>query len=202
MNIAPLPPVTADDRSEADINGLLSVTSEDFDRLCAQNPDLRLELTKAGKLIIMPPTGGDTGKRNLRLTAQVAIWNDRYELGEAFDSSTGYDFTAYGGGKLSPDVSWIARERLVGINTAGFIPLVPDFVIELRSRSDRLSDLQGKMAEYQRLGVLLGLLINPSDRQVEIYRRGQPVTVLDCPSSIDCAPELPGLVLDLIKIWS
>jgi Uma2 family endonuclease len=202
MNIAPLPPVTADDRSEANINGLLSVTSEDFDRLCAQNPDLRLELTKDGKLTIMPPTGGDTGERNAELIFQVVAWNRQQQIGRAFDSSTCYNFTAFGGGKLSPDVSWIAAERLVGIDTAGFIPLVPDFVIELRSRSDRLSDLQGKMAEYQRLGVLLGLLINPSDRQVEIYRRGQPVTVLDCPSSIDCAPELPGLVLDLIKIWS
>lgn len=182
-------------------NGLLQVAPEDFDRLCAQNPDLRLELTKDGKLIIMPPTGGDTGERNLRLSVQVGVWNDRTELGRAFDSSTGYDFTAFGGGKLSPDVSWIAKERLVGVKTVGFIPLVPDFVIELRSPSDQLADLQAKMAEYQRLGVALGLLINPRDLQVEIYQLGQPMELLAAPGAIDCSPIAPGLVLDLARIW-
>ncbi len=182
-------------------SGVLQVTPTEFDRLCRNNPDLRLELTKDGKLIIMPPTGGDTGKRNIRLAAQVAVWNDRTELGEAFDSSTGYDFTALGGGKLSPDVSWIANEQLVGISTAGFIPVVPNFVIELLSKSDRLSDLQAKMVEYQRLGVVLSLLINPRSCQVEVYRLGQPMELLAAPTLVDCKPVMAGLVLDLTKIW-
>jgi Uma2 family endonuclease len=182
-------------------SGVLQVTPTEFDRLCRDNPDLRLELAKDGKLIIMPPTGGDTGKRNIRLAAQVAIWNDRTELGEAFDSSTGYDFTALGGGKLSPDVSWIAKEQLVGISIAGFIPVVPNFVIELLSNSDRLGDLQAKMLEYQRLGVAMGLLVNPRSCQVEIYRLGQPMELLVAPMAIDCNPVMAGLVLDLTKIW-
>jgi Uma2 family endonuclease len=116
----------------------LTVTPEQFDRLCEANRDLRLELTKHGELIVMPPTGGETGRKSGHLFARVWNWNDRARLGDVFDSSTGYDFTAFGGGKMSPDVSWIERSRLLGENLIGFIPIVPDFVIELRSPSDRL----------------------------------------------------------------
>ncbi len=107
----------------------LMVTPEHFDRLCIQNPDLRLELTKDGELIVMSPTGGESGKRNISLGADVEIWNRQTNLGEVFDSSTGYDFIAIGGGKMSPDVSWIEKSRLVGVDLVGFIPIVPDFVI-------------------------------------------------------------------------
>ncbi len=105
----------------------LNVTSEQFDRLCAANPDLRLELTRDGELIVMAPTFGESGKRNLSLAMQLGNWNEQNGLGEAFDSSTGYDFSALGGGKLSPDVSWIAKSRLEGVSLAQFIPVVPDF---------------------------------------------------------------------------
>jgi Uma2 family endonuclease len=111
----------------------LHVTSEQFDRLCLNNPDLRLELTKDGELIVMPPAFGETGNKNFKLGGQVYVWNERTELGEAFDSSTGYDFTSMGGGKLSPDVSWIEKSKIEGISLNRFIPIVPDFVILLRS---------------------------------------------------------------------
>lgn len=153
-------------------NTTLHVTPEEFDSLCIDNPDLRLELTKDQKLIVMPPTGGESGKKNIDLTIQVGGWSKHTKLGQAFESSTGYDFIAIGGGKMSPDVSWIKKSRLEGVDITGFIPVVPDFVIELRSATDRLNILKTKMLEYQRLGVKLGLLINPQDKQVEIYTTG------------------------------
>ena len=179
----------------------LMVTPEHFDRLCIQNPDLRLELTKDGELIVMPPTGGESGKRNGNLFGEVWYWNRQSNLGEAFDSSTGYDFVAIGGGKMSPDVSWIEKSRLVGVEIVGFIPIVPDFVIELRSATDNLKPLQEKMQEYRRLGVRLGLLINPKNQQVEMYRLGQDPVVLDGPSAIDCGEVMPGFVLSMSRIW-
>ncbi len=178
----------------------LHVTPAQFDRLCADNRDLRLELTKEGKLIVMAPTFGESGKRNLSLAIQVGNWNERTQLGEAFDSSTGYDFTAIGGGKMSPDVSWIEKSSLDGVSLRQFIPVVPDFLIELRSTTDRLNDLQSKMQEYQRLGVKLGLLINPQDKQVEIYRLKKDVEVIQDPGSIDCTGIMPEFIMDLTKI--
>jgi Uma2 family endonuclease len=182
-------------------NTTLTVTSEQFDRLCIDNPDLRLELTKDGELIVMAPAGGESSEKNLDLSVDVGIWNRQTNLGRAFDSSGGYDFTAFGGGKRSPDVSWIEKSRLEGVDLVGFIPIVPDFVIELRSATDNLKPLQEKMQEYQRLGVRLGLLINPKNQQVEIYRPGQAVVVLDSPDAIDCGEVMPGFVLSLSRIW-
>lgn len=182
-------------------NVKLSVTPEQFDRLCTHNPDLRLELTKNGELIVMAPAGGESGERNLDLAIDVGIWNRQSNLGRTFDSSTGYNFTAFGGGKLSPDVSWIEKSRLEGVEIVGFIPIVPDFVIELRSATDNLKPLQEKMQEYQRLGVRLGLLINPKNQQIEIYRPRQEAVVLESPSSIDCGEVMPGFVLSMSRIW-
>jgi Uma2 family endonuclease len=182
-------------------NTTLTVTPEQFDRLCIDNPDLRLELTPNKELIVMAPTGGESGKRNVNLTFQIAEWNYRTELGEAFDSSTGYDFTAFGGGKLSPDASWIEKSRLEGVNIKGFIPVVPDLIIELRSATDLLSEAKTKMKEYQRLEVRLGLLINPQDRKVEIYRPRQEPEIVESPESIDCGDVMPGFVLSMSRIW-
>ncbi len=179
----------------------LKVTPEEFDQLCVDNPDLRLELHQNGTLIVMAPTGGETGKRNLNLAIEVGTWNRQTNLGEAFDSSTGYDFTALGSGKLSPDVSWIEKSRLEGIDIVGFIPVVPDFVIELRSATDVLKSLREKMQEYQRLGVRLGLLINPQDQQVEVYRLGQAVAVLEAPPTVDCGDVMPDFRLNLGWMW-
>ena len=179
----------------------LTVTPEHFDQLCIDNPDLRLELTKDGELIVMAPTGGESGERNLNLAIDVGIWNRQSNLGRAFDSSTGYDFTAFGGGKLSPDLSWIEKSRLAGVEIVGFIPVVPDFVIELRSATDKSQPLQEKMQEYRRLGVKLGLLVNPQDRQVEIYRPEQETEILESPDAIDCGEVMPGFVLSMNRIW-
>ncbi len=182
-------------------NAKLGVTPEYFDQLCIDNPDLRLELTKDGELIVMAPAGGESGEKNMDLAIDVGIWNRQTNLGRAFDSSTGYDFTAVGGGKLSPDVSWIEKSRLEGVKIVGFIPVVPDFVIELRSATDNLKPLQEKMREYQRLGVKMGLLVNPKNQQVEIYRLEQEVEVLESPADINCDEVMPGFVLSMSRIW-
>jgi Uma2 family endonuclease len=182
-------------------NTTLTVTPEQFDRLCIDNPDLRLELSPNKELIVMAPTFSISGKRNLNLGSQVYVWNERTELGEAFDSSSGYDFTAIGGGKPSPDVSWIEKSRLEGISLEQLCPVVPDFVIELRSTKDNLSPLQQKMIEYRRLGVRLGLLINPKDKQVEIYRLGKEPEILESPREIDCGEVMPGFVLSMSRIF-
>jgi Uma2 family endonuclease len=182
-------------------NTILTVTVEQFDRLCADNPDLRLELTPDKELIVMAPAGGESGEKNGDLFLDVGIWNRQTNLGRAFDSSTGYDFTGFGGGKLSPDVSWFEKSRLEGVQIVGFIPAVPDFVLELRSATDKLKLLQEKMAEYQRLGVKLGLLINPKNKQVEIYRPGQEKEILEAAASIDCSEVMPGCILTLSRIW-
>jgi Uma2 family endonuclease len=179
----------------------LRVTPEEFARLCQLNRDLRLELTKDGELIVMPPTGGETGKRNSKLNARFVVWNEQTGLGEVFDSSTGYDFSAFGGRNPSPDVSWIEKSRLEGVDISGFIPVVPDFVIELRSKSDPLKDVQAKMEEYQRVGVRLGWLINPQQQQVEIYRLGRDVDVLQSPVSLSGEDVLSGFTLDLSSIF-
>jgi Uma2 family endonuclease len=182
-------------------NTTLTVTPEQFDALCIDNPDLRLELTPDLQLIVMAPAGGETSKKNARLNLLVGIWNEQTNLGEVFDSSGGYDFTALGGGKPAPDVSWIKKSRLEGVNIIGFIPVVPDFVIELRSATDNLKPLQDKMREYQRLGVRLGLLVNPKSQQVEIYRPGQEPEILEAPMEIDCNEIMPGFVLSMSRIW-
>jgi Uma2 family endonuclease len=190
-------------------NTTLTVTPAQFDRLCIDNPDLRLELTPNSELIVMAPTGGESGERNGDLFGQVWYWNRQTNLGRSFDSSTGYDFTAFGGGKLSPDVSWIEKSRLEGVNIVGFIPVIPDFALELRSATDSLSETQTKMREYQRLGVRLGLLVNPQGKKVEIYRLGRELEILESPSSlvedlplaIDCSEVMPGFVLSMERIW-
>lgn len=190
-------------------NTRLTVTPEQFDRLCIDNPDLRLELTPNLELIVMAPTGGESGERNGDLFGQVWYWNRQTNLGRSFDSSTGYDFTAFGGGKFSPDVSWIEKSRLEGVNIVGFIPVVPDFALELRSFTDSLTETQTKMREYQRLGVKLGLLVNPQGKTVEIYRPGRELEILELPESlvqdlplaIDCSEIMPGFILSMDRIW-
>jgi Uma2 family endonuclease len=183
-------------------NAVLRATPEQFDQLCIDNPELRLELTKDGELIVMAPVGGESSEKNLDLAGQIWYWNRQSNLGRAFDSSGGYDFTAFAGGKLSPDVSWIETSRLEGVEIVGFIPVVPDFVIELRSATDNLKPLQEKMQEYRRLGVRLGLLINPQSQQVEVYRPDLEAVVLESPSSIDCGEVMPGFMLSMSRIWS
>jgi Uma2 family endonuclease len=182
-------------------NTTLHVTPEQFDRLCIDNPNLRLELAPDQQLIVMTPAFGESGKQNGNLFARVWNWNDQTKLGDVFDSSTGYDFTAIGGGKPSPDVSWIEKSRLEGVSLQQFIPVVPDFVIELRSTTDRLSDVKKKMIEYQRLGVKLGLLINPQSKQVEVYELELDMKTYQSPTEIACDSVMPGFKLSLAEIW-
>jgi Uma2 family endonuclease len=180
---------------------ILTVTPEQFLSLCIQNPDLRLELTPNRELIVMVPTLPISGKRNGDLSGQVWYWNRQTNLGEAFDSSTGYDFTAVEGGMPSPDSSWIEKSRLEGISLEKFLSIAPDFVIELRSSSDSLKPTQQKMMVYQQVGVRMGLLIDPQKKRVEIYRLGQEPEILEAPSSIDCNEVMPGFILDMSRIW-
>jgi Uma2 family endonuclease len=182
-------------------NTTLTVTPAQFERLCIDNPDLRLELTPNRELIVMAPAGGESSEKNNDLSGQVWYWNRQTNLGRSFDSSGGYDFTALGGGQLSPDVSWIEKSRLEGVSIVGFIPVVPDFVIELRSATDNLKPLQDKMRAYQRLGVRLGLLINPKNKQVEIYRSGQEPQLIESPTEIDCSEVMPGFILSMSRIF-
>jgi Uma2 family endonuclease len=179
----------------------LTVTPEQFLRLCIQNPDLRLELTPNEELIVMVPTLPISGERNGDLSGQVWYWNRQTNLGRAFDSSTGYDFTAVKGGMPSPDSSWIEKSRLEGVSLEKFLSIAPDFVIELRSSSDNLKPTQKKMLVYQQVGVRMGLLIDPQKKRVEIYRPGQEPEILETPISIDCNEVMPGFSLDMSRIW-
>jgi Uma2 family endonuclease len=182
-------------------NTILTVTPEQFDCLCLDNPDLRLELTPDRELIVMPPTLPISGERNGELSGQVWYWNRQTNLGRVFDSSTGYDFTVLEGGKPSPDVSWIEKSRLEGISLEKFLSIAPDFVIELRSSSDDLKPIQKKMMLYERVGVKMGLLIDPLNKRVEIYRPGQEPEILEFPASVDCNEVMSGFVLSLDRIW-
>ena len=201
MTIATAPAVSTQPLLLDVSNTTLTVTPAQFDRLCIDNPDLRLELTPNRELIVMAPAGGESSERNFDLITDLGIWNRQTNLGRAFDSSGGYDFIALGGGQPSPDVSWIEKSRLEGVNIVRFIPVVPDFVIELRSASDNLKPLQQKMMEYQRVGVRLGLLIDPKKKRVEIYRPEREPEILESPTAIDCGEVMPGFVLSMSRIF-
>lgn len=179
------------------------LSAEDFLELCKANQDLQLELTATGEVIIMPPTFSWTGKQNSGLNAQLWNWNDKTGLGIVFDSSTG--FTLPNGAVRSPDASWVSNERWEGLSEAQqkeeFSPLSPDFVVELRSSSDSLKKLREKMQEYIDNGVHLGWLIDSTTKQVEIYRPGQDVEVVESPATLSEEDVLPGFVLDLNKVW-
>ena len=178
------------------------MTDEQFYELCQINRDLRIERTAIGELILMPPTGGETGRRNAKLTARFVTWNEQSELGEVFDSST--CFTLPNGANRSPDVAWIARERwntLTPEQKDKFPPICPDFVIELRSPSDALKPLQDKMQEYLDNGAQLGWLLKHKDQQVEIYRSNCEKEVLEAPMTLSGDAVLPGFTLNLESFW-
>jgi Uma2 family endonuclease len=179
------------------LEAITPITDEQFQTLCHANPDLKLELSAAGELIAMPPTGWESGKRNASLIVDLGLWNRQSELGTVFDSSTGFKLP--NGSIRSPDAAWVRQDRLVELNPdpENFLSLAPDFVVELRSASDRLLTLQLKMAEYRDNGVRLGWLLNPKDRQVEIYRPDRAVVLLEAPKSLFGEDVLPGFELNL-----
>jgi Uma2 family endonuclease len=180
----------------------LTLSDKQFYQLCQNNRDLRFERTCQGDLMIMPPTGGETSNRNLEIAYQLQAWSRSNKLGVAFDSSGGFKLP--NGSDKSPDAAWIPLERWNSLTLKqqqGFLSLCPDFVIELRSKSDDLKILQEKMREYLENGTQLGWLINRQDKQVEIYRQGQVVEVLENPNSLSGEDILPSFVLDLVPVW-
>lgn len=172
----------------------------EFERLCQDNPELRLELTATGELVTMPPAGFESSERNGDLYYQVATWNRQTQLGRTFESSAG--FTLPSGAVRSPDVTWIEKSKLENIPPDTAFPLVvPDFVIELRSKTDSLNTLQAKMLEYRTNGVRLGWLIDSQNQQVEIYKLGRDIKVLVLPMTLSGDEILPGFIIDLTSIW-
>lgn len=185
-----------------DLSPVASLTDEQFANLCAANPDIKFERTAAGALIIMSPTGGETGKSNAKLISRFVVWNEQANLGEVFDSSTCFQLP--NGGFRSPDVAWIEQSRwdaLTPEQRRKFPPICPDFVLELLSPSDALRTLQDKMREYLDAGIRLGWLLNPDDKQVEIYRPGQAVEVLHAPDVLLGESVLSGFSLNLSWLW-
>lgn len=176
----------------------VNLTEEQFYNLCQDNENFRLERTAKGQLLIMPPIGGKSGKREAELIMKVGIWNEQSQLGEVFSSSTCFRLPK--GGERSPDVAWVSRDRWQSLNIQEqekFPPLCPDFVIELRSRTDSLKSLQEKMLEYLENGLRLGWLIDPQEQQVEIYRQGQSVEILSLPAMLSGEDILCGFTLEL-----
>ena len=178
-----------------------SWTDDEYFDFCQKHKDLRIETNKDGDLIIMPPTGVETGDRNAELTTQLRIWAKKNKKGKTFDSST--EFTLPSGAKKSPDASWILKERYDALSQKereGFSHIAPDFVAELRSKSDRLKPIQVKMAEYIENGVRLGWLIDPYKKQVHIYRKNGEIEILENPKIVSGEDVLEGFELDLEEI--
>lgn len=169
--------------------------------LCRANRDLKIERSAEGEILVMSPTGGETGNRNIKVLSRLNVWAEADGTGVAFDSSTG--FLLPNGAERSPDGAWIRLHRWAALAPEarrGLVPLCPDFVIELRSPSDDLGDQQAKMDEYQRCGASLGWLFDFATRRVWIYRPGHPPEVLDDPDELRGDPVLPAFVLDLANI--
>lgn len=181
----------------------LYVTPEQFAALAASNQDLRLERTAGGELIVNPPTGWETGKRNSRISGELYLWwRNTGEPGEVFDSSTG--FILPDRATRSPDASWVSQERwdaLTPEQKGTFANICPDFVVELCSALDTLDSLQEKMREYMDNGAVLGWLIDPKNKKVEIYRVGLEVELLENPPELSGEEILPGFVLNLPLVW-
>ena len=181
----------------------LQMTDEQFFEFCQVNRDYRIERNKNGEISIMSPTGGTTGYRGGNIFGQVWVWSEQDGTGICFDSSTGFKLST--GADRSPDASWMKLERwnsLTQQQQDKFVPLCPDFIIELRSASDRLKPLKEKMQEYMREpGARLGWLIDRQERKVYIYRPGMEEECLDNPDTISGESVLPGFVLNMSKVW-
>lgn len=180
----------------------VELTDEQFFELCQLNSDLRLERTAEGDIVVMPPTGGETSNRNGEITRQLGNWTKRDGTGAAFESSAGFKLPS--GADRSPDAAWVSHERLAQLSPEEkrkFVPLCPDFVIELISPTDSLAATQAKMIEYIENGARLGFLIHPDARRVYVYRPGATVEELKDIAEVSGEPELPGFTLDLCEIW-
>jgi Uma2 family endonuclease len=181
---------------------LQKLSDQEFFELCQLNNELRIERTSEGDLIIMPPTGGEAGRRNFTLTGLFYSWVEADATGVGFDSSTG--FTLPNGAKRSPDIAWVKGFRWEALSKEErevFPPLCPDFVVELRSRSDSLQALQEKLQEYIANGAQLGWLIDSQEKKVFVYRPDEEVVCLDNPETISGEPLLKNFTLNLHSLW-
>ncbi len=180
----------------------ITLTEDQFILLCQENPDWQFELTAQKELVIMPPTGFETGRRNSRLIRYLDVWTEMDGSGVSCDSST--LFALPNGAKRSPDAAWVRRERVTQLTKAqreSVLSLCPDFVVELRSSTDRLTDLLEKMQEYLANGARLGWLIDPFEKRAYLYRPDQPVEILEDPADLKGDPVLPGFVFPIRELW-
>lgn len=178
------------------------ISDDQLEIISRDNPDVRIETNSQGKLIFMPPTGGETGASNSELIFQVKLWNKQNRPGKVFGSSAGFRLS--NNAVRSPDVSWIPLNKWNALSAKQrrkYLPIDPDFVIELMSPSDNLKELQTKMAEYLNCGTKLGWLINPDEKQVEIYRQGKRTEILENPQTLSGEDIMSSLVVDLGEIW-
>lgn len=174
----------------------------EFFAFCTANPELQIERTAQGEVIVMSPTGAYSSYRNLLIGSMLYLWALQDGTGAAFDSSGG--FRLPNGAMRSPDAAWVRRTRLARFTQAEkrtFLPLCPDFVVELRSETDRREDLRAKMEEYLANGAQLGWLIDPLEQAVTVYRPDAAPVHLEHPATITGDPELPGFTLELGPIW-
>jgi Uma2 family endonuclease len=183
-------------------SSVVEMNDDQFFDFCQVNRELRIERTPEGDVLIMAPEGSESGQSDAEITVQLGNWAKRNGTGVVFGSSAG--FRLPNRAVRSPDASWVLKSRLKRFSREErrkFLPLCPDFVIELKSPTDRLADLKNKLAEYIENGARLGWLLDPEARRVLVYRPQRPVEVLDHPESVAGDPELPGFVLDLKGIW-
>lgn len=180
----------------------LEMDEDQFFEFCRLNEGWRIERSAEGDLEVMVPTGGETSDRNAEITTQLRLWARRDGTGVGFDSNGG--FVLPNGAMRSPDASWVRRERLTNLTARQkqrFLPLCPDFVVELRSPSDPLPPIEAKMREYVENGARLGWLVDPVEHVAHVYRLGELVQILERPDSLSGDPILPGFTLDLEPIW-
>jgi Uma2 family endonuclease len=185
------------------LDPIVKLTREQFYELCAANPELKLERNANGDLVVMSPTGGETGAWNSEIIIDLGIWNRQTATGKTFDSSTGFSLPR--GADRSPDAAWIPIEKWNNLTPAQrkkFLPLCPDFAIELLSPTDSWIKGLAKMQEYQDNGCRLGWLIDPESKRVAICRLGQPIEILEAPASLSGEDVLLEFVLNLENIWS
>lgn len=178
------------------------MTTDEFWEFCQANRKFRSELTKNGELNVMPPTGFETSDRNLEILLQLGIWAKKSKTGKATESNAG--FVLPNGATYAPDAAWTSNKRLAKFTEKEkkkFLPLCPDFVIELRSSSDNLKELQAKMKEYLENGARLGWLIDPKAKKVYVYRPNRKTKILDNPNTVSGGDVLVGFELDLTEIW-
>ncbi|HEX8655904.1 MAG TPA: Uma2 family endonuclease [Hymenobacter sp.] len=181
---------------------LEGLSDQEFYLFCADNRDLRIERDAKHQITIMPPTNSETGSSNSEITADLVMWNRQHHLGKTFDSSSG--FTLHTGAMLSPDASWIAQARwdaLSADDRRGFARICPDFVVELLSPTDRLTDTMRKMEHWLEAGAQLGWLIAPDTESVYVFEPGQPVRpVVGFDQKLVAGPLLPGFALELQRL--